>query len=50
MIESATWRDGALQTTLFEPFEIMRHSNQESRRKENEFAGSGQDLNVWLLR
>ena len=48
MIESATWRDGALQTTLFEPFQILRHSNQESRSKENDIDGSGRDLNVWL--
>ena len=48
MIESATWRDGALRTTLFEPFEILRHSNHESRRKENENCGAGRDLEVWL--
>jgi hypothetical protein len=43
----APWKDAALQTTLFEPFEILRHSNQESRRKENENAGSGRDSGIW---
>lgn len=50
VIEKASWQDGGLRTTLFEPFEILRHSNRESCRKENENAGSGQDLQVWLLR
>ena len=50
VIEKAAWQDGALRTTLFEPFEILRHSNQESHRKEKEIAGSGQDLEIWLLR
>jgi len=26
-VEKAAWQDGALRTTLFEPFEILRHSN-----------------------
>jgi hypothetical protein len=38
-----------LRTTLLEPFEILRHSNRESCRKENKNAGSGRDLEVWLL-
>ena len=46
--EQATWKDGGLQTALFEPFEIFRHSNQESYRKETEKAGSGRDLQIWL--
>lgn len=50
MIEETTWRSGALQTTLFEPFEILRHSNRESLRKENENPGSGRDSRIWLLR
>jgi len=33
-IKKAAWQDGTLQTTLFEPFEMLRHSNQESHRKE----------------
>ncbi len=39
VVANATWKDGALQTTLFEPFEILRHSNRESHRKENENSG-----------
>ena len=33
VIEKAAWQDGTLRTTLFEPFEILRHSNQESYQK-----------------
>ena len=40
VVEKAAWQDGALRTTLFEPFEILRHSNQESHRKEKENGGS----------
>jgi site-specific DNA recombinase len=50
VIEKAEWQDRSLRTTLFEPFEILRHSNQESYRKEKENAGSGRDLEIWLLR
>jgi hypothetical protein len=50
VVEKAAWKDGALQTNLFEPFEILRHSNRESYRKEKEKAGSGRDLEIWLLR
>ena len=50
VVEKAAWQDGALRTTLFEPFEILRHSNQESYRKEKENGGSGRDLGIWLLR
>jgi thioredoxin-like negative regulator of GroEL len=49
MIKEATWQDGSLRTTLFEPFQILRHSNQASARKENVNPGSGQELEVWLL-
>jgi hypothetical protein len=48
VVERAAWKDGALRTTLFEPFEILRHSNQESYRKEKENGGSGRDLGIWL--
>jgi DNA invertase Pin-like site-specific DNA recombinase len=50
VVEKATWKGGVLQTALFEPFEILRHSNRESYRKEKEEAGSGRDLETWLLR
>jgi site-specific DNA recombinase len=48
VIEKAAWQDGTLRTTLFEPFEILRYSNRETYRKENEKAGSRRDLEVWL--
>ncbi len=41
VLEKAAWKDGALQTALFEPFEILRHSNQESYRRKTK--RSGQD-------
>ncbi|MGA7414548.1 MAG: recombinase family protein [Bryobacteraceae bacterium] len=50
VVEKAAWQDGALRTTLFEPFQILRHSNQESYRKEKENGGSSRDLGIWLLR
>ena len=50
VVEKAAWKDGALQTALFEPFEILRHSNRESYRKEKEKAGSGRELGIWLSR
>jgi hypothetical protein len=40
VVQKAAWKEGTLQTALFEPFEILRHSNQESYRKEKEKAGS----------
>jgi len=49
IVENASWQNGTLRTTLFEPFEILRHSNRESYRKENENGGSGRDLEIWLL-
>ena len=48
LVEKAAWKDGTLQTALFEPFEILRHSNQESLTKEKENSGSGHDLRIWL--
>jgi hypothetical protein len=48
VVEKAAWKDGTLQTSLFEPFEILRHSNQESYSKEKEKAGSGRDFGIWL--
>jgi len=49
VVEEAAWRGGTLRIKLLEPFEILRHSNRESYRKENENIGSGRDLEVWLL-
>ena len=48
VVKKAAWQDGALRTTLFEPFEILRHSNQESYRKEKGNGGSGRDMEIWL--
>jgi hypothetical protein len=39
VIEKAPWRGGEFQTTLFEPFEIPRHSNQESSSKKKRAQG-----------
>jgi hypothetical protein len=50
VVEKAAWKDGALQTALFEPFEILRRSNQKSSRKEKEKAGAGRELKIWLPR
>ena len=50
VVEKSAWRDGMLHATLFEPFEMLRHSNQESYRKEKEIAGSAKDSEIWLLR
>jgi len=48
VVEKAAWQGGALRTSLFEPFEVLRHSNQESYRNEKENGGSGRDLGIWL--
>jgi hypothetical protein len=48
VVKKAAWKAGALQTALFEPFEILRHSNQESYRKDKEKAGSGREMEIWL--
>ena len=49
VVDKADWKNGTLRTSLFEPFEMLRHSTRESSRKENENEGSGRDLEVWLL-
>ncbi len=50
IVKEAAWQGGELRTTLFEPFEILRRSNQESATKEREISGSGQEIEIWLLR
>ena len=47
-VEKAAWKEGTLETALFEPFEILGHSNQESHRKEKKKAGSGSEMGIWL--
>ncbi len=48
VVEKASWKDGGLQTSLFEPFENLRYSNQESYGKEKEKVGSGREKGIWL--
>jgi hypothetical protein len=48
VIERATWIGGELSTTMFEPFEVLRHSNHESRRKYKDDYLAGCDLDIWL--
>ena len=48
VVEKATWKGGELRTTLFEPFDVLRHSNSESRRKEKEIGGSMKEKKSWL--
>ena len=50
LIKEAAWKDRKLETSLFEPFEILRRSNRESNRKESEISGAGCDSEIWLLR
>ena len=50
VLKNAAWRDGELRTSLFEPFEILRHSNRESHRQYEDNPGSGRDIEIWLLR
>ena len=50
VLKNASWQEGDLRTSLFEPFEILRHSNRESHRKHAENPGSGRDMEIWLLR
>jgi site-specific DNA recombinase len=50
VFKNAAWRAGMLQSTLFEPFHTLGHSNRESSTKEKESPGSGLDLGIWLLR
>ena len=48
VVAKASWKGGSLQTDLFEPFEVLRHSNQESCRREKEKVGSGREMEIWL--
>ncbi len=50
LIKDAAWKGGELRATLFEPFDVLRHSNSESLRKEKEKGGSMTDIEIWLLR
>ena len=48
VVEKAAWKGGELQIALFEPFEILRRSNRESSRKEEEKRGPGRNSKIWL--
>ena len=48
IFKEATWQDGGLHTTLLEPFEQLRRSNQLSLTKDNGNEGSGHDLKICL--
>lgn len=50
ILKEATWQEGGLRTTLLEPFEQLRRSNQLSTTKDNGNGGSGRDLKIWLPR
>ena len=47
-MERATWKDGALDVTLLEPFEQLRRSNQLSTTKDRENNDSGRQKQIWL--
>jgi len=40
VVGKASWKDGTLQMALFEPFEILRHSNREGH--------GGRQLEKWV--
>ena len=50
LLKEATWQDGGLRTTLLEPFEQLRRSNQRSTTNNNGNNESGRDLTIWLPR
>jgi DNA invertase Pin-like site-specific DNA recombinase len=50
MLKEAQWKDGRLHTTLLEPFELLRRSNQSTSNGINGKGGSGARFEIWLLR
>jgi DNA invertase Pin-like site-specific DNA recombinase len=50
MIKEAEWKDGALHTTLLEPFELLRCSNRTNANGINGNGGPKRDFEIWLLR
>jgi DNA invertase Pin-like site-specific DNA recombinase len=50
LLKDATWKDGALTTTLLEPWELVRRSNRASATKSDRLGGVKSDLEIWLLR
>jgi hypothetical protein len=50
VMQQATWKSGQFEWALKTPFQILAHSNSVSRTKEREKPGSGQQIEIWLLR
>lgn len=50
ILKAATWKDTSLATTLLEPFELLRRSNQLSTTTHNGNDCGGRDLEVLLSR
>jgi len=48
ILKEAAGQDGGLRTTLLEPFEQPRRSNQLSHTKISEHSGARMDLKIWL--
>jgi site-specific DNA recombinase len=49
VLKTASWLGGELRLEFEEPFEILRGSNRANLSKEMHKAGSGRDLEIWLL-
>ena len=50
LAQRATWKAGKFEMTLKEPYQILAHSNSVSQSREREKPGSGQEIEIWLLR
>ncbi|MDX2154051.1 MAG: recombinase family protein [Bryobacteraceae bacterium] len=49
-LKTAHWKDGQLNATLLEPFELLRRSNSANSKGINENGENGGDFEKWLLR
>ena len=50
LMKQSTWKAGKFELELKQPFSILAHSNSVSRTNEREKPGSGQEIDIWLLR
>jgi hypothetical protein len=50
LMENATWKAGKFESAWKSPIDKMALSNSVSRTKERERTGSGQEIEIWLLR
>ena len=50
LMDKATWKAGKFESAWKSPFDKMALSNSVSRSKEREKPGSGQEIEIWLLR